>query len=102
MGTLDNKNKYCHGVHEMLAHNRALLTFCLTSACTMTAYAQDTGETFALNVTSDGPDEDYFEMGLGLPAVFANNIQTFVDYRTTVELEDVSADLFTIGIRGTF
>ena len=64
--------------------------------------AQENGESFNLNVTSDDPDKDYFELGLGLSAVFANNIQAFVEYRTTVELENVSADLFTIGIRGAF
>lgn len=64
--------------------------------------AQENGETFNLNVASDDPDEDYFELGLGISAVFANNIQAFVDYRTTVELEDMNSNLFTIGIRGAF
>ena len=64
--------------------------------------AQDDGPTFQLNVDSDDPDEDYFELGVGVSAVFANNIQAFVNYSTTVDLENVDAELFTVGIRGTF
>ncbi|NND68415.1 MAG: autotransporter outer membrane beta-barrel domain-containing protein [Halioglobus sp.] len=55
-----------------------------------------------LIVNSDDPDEDYFEVGIGVSAVFAQNIQAFIDYTTTVDLDDVSADLITIGIRGSF
>lgn len=64
--------------------------------------SQDDGPTFQLNVDSDDPDEDYFELGVGVSAVFANNIQAFVNYSTTVDLENVDAELFTVGIRGTF
>lgn len=74
-----------------------------TSISLKAKYAvQENGETFNLNVDSDEPDEDFFELGLGISAVFANNIQAFVDYRTTVDLDNVNANLFTIGIRGTF
>lgn len=55
-----------------------------------------------LVVSTDDPDEDYFEVGVGISAVFAQNIQAFIDYTTTVDLEDVSAELITIGIRGAF
>ncbi|GAB3273596.1 autotransporter outer membrane beta-barrel domain-containing protein [Parahaliea aestuarii] len=64
--------------------------------------AQQTGQTFNLTIGSDDPDEDYFELGLGVSAVFANRITAFVDYSTTLGLEDVSASLFTIGVRGSF
>ncbi|PLW68638.1 hypothetical protein C0039_11530 [Pseudohalioglobus lutimaris] len=64
--------------------------------------SQEVGQSFNLNVGSDDPDTDYFSVGLGVAAVFANNIQAFVDYRTTLGLEDVSANLFTIGVRGSF
>ncbi len=64
--------------------------------------AQETGQVFNLNVASDDPDEDFFELGIGLSALFAHNLQGFIDYRTTLGLEDVSANLFTIGVRGSF
>lgn len=64
--------------------------------------AQDSGQVFNLNVVTDDPDEDFYEVGLGLSAVFANNIQAFIDYRTTLDLDKVDAQLFTVGIRGSF
>jgi len=64
--------------------------------------AQETGESFALNVGSDKPDEDYYSLGLGVSTVFSNNIQAFFDYRTALGLENVTSNLFTVGIRGSF
>lgn len=64
--------------------------------------SQEVGQSFDLNVGSDDPDEDYFSIGLGVAAIFANNIQAFIDYRATLGLEDASANLFTIGVRGSF
>jgi uncharacterized protein YhjY with autotransporter beta-barrel domain len=64
--------------------------------------AQQTGQVFNLNIRSDDPDEDFFELGVGISAVFANNLQAFIDYRTTVDLDNVSAELITIGVRGSF
>ena len=55
-----------------------------------------------LPVETEEPDEDFFELGLGVSAVFGNNIQAFFDYSTTVGLDDVEAHLFTVGVRGTF
>lgn len=55
-----------------------------------------------LDVVTEEPDEDFFEIGLGVSAVFSNNLQAFFDYSTTLELDDVEAHLFTIGIRGSF
>jgi outer membrane lipase/esterase len=55
-----------------------------------------------LNVETDDPDEDFFELGVGVSALFAGNIQAYLDYRTTLGLDDVSANLFTIGVRGSF
>lgn len=67
------------------------------------AYDTDTpADNSDLIVISDDPDEDYFEVGIGVSAVFAQNIQAFIDYTTTVDLEDVDANLLTIGIRGSF
>ncbi len=63
---------------------------------------QDKADNTDLVIITDEPDEDYFEVGIGVSAVFAQNIQAFIDYTTTVDLEDVSAELITIGIRGSF
>lgn len=64
--------------------------------------AQESGSVFPINVGSDEPDEDYYELGLGISAVFANSLTAFFDYRTTLGLENVTANLFTVGIRGAF
>ena len=64
--------------------------------------AQEVGQSFDLIVGSDDPDEDFYQLGVGISAVFASNIQAFVDYRTALGLDDVEANLLTIGIRGSF
>ncbi|WP_187276388.1 autotransporter outer membrane beta-barrel domain-containing protein [Parahaliea maris] len=64
--------------------------------------AQDGGPVFPINMGSDDPDEDFYELGLGISAVFAQNLTGFIDYRTTLDLDNISADLYTIGIRGSF
>lgn len=55
-----------------------------------------------LEVQTEEADEDYFELGLGVSAVFGNNLNAFISYSTTVGLDDVEAHLFTVGIRGSF
>jgi len=64
--------------------------------------AHVTGDTFSLNVGSDKPDSDYYSLGMGVSSVFSNNIQAFIDYRTALGLSKVSANLITVGIRGSF
>lgn len=63
---------------------------------------QQEGDVFRINAQSDAPDDSFFEIGLGVSAVFANNLQGFLEYRTVADLDNVSADLITIGIRGVF
>lgn len=66
------------------------------------AAARDLGVDVPFSIQTDDPDEDFAELGVGLSALFSRNLQLFVDYRTTVGLEDTTAHLFTAGIRGTF
>ena len=63
---------------------------------------QQEGQVFAINARSDEPDDSFFEIGVGVSAVFANNLQGFIEYRTVAGLDEISADLFSIGIRGAF
>ncbi len=51
---------------------------------------------------TDDIDEDYFELSLGVSAQFRNNVFAFVQYDTTLGLEDLTTHLFTIGLRGVF
>jgi outer membrane lipase/esterase len=60
------------------------------------------GETDNFALPTDDPDEDYFEVTLGLSGQLANSIALFVQYSAVVGLEDTSANLITMGVRGTF
>ena len=51
---------------------------------------------------TDDPDEDFFELTLGLSAQFANNLFAFVQYNSTAGLSRTSANLITFGLRGVF
>ncbi len=55
-----------------------------------------------LEVVTDDPTEDFVELGLGINAVFANRFTAFIDYRTSLGIDDTSANLITLGIRGAF
>ena len=66
------------------------------------AAAQGLGIDVPFRLNTDDPDEDFGELAVGVSAIFAGNLQMFVDYRTTVALDDVEAHLISVGIRGTF
>ena len=51
---------------------------------------------------TDDPDEDFFELTLGLSAQFANNLFAFVQYNNTAGLSRTSANLIPFGLRGVF
>ena len=51
---------------------------------------------------SDDPDENFFQIGAGISAVLRNNVQAFIDYRRVVSLDNVEANLLTVGVRGAF
>jgi outer membrane lipase/esterase len=63
---------------------------------------QQEGDVFGINAVTDEPDDSFFEIGVGVSAVFANNLQGFIEYRTVAGLDDVSANLISLGIRGVF
>ena len=60
------------------------------------------GETDNFAVPTDDPDENYFEVALGISGQLANNVVVFAQYATVVGLSDTSASLVSIGLRGTF
>ncbi len=51
---------------------------------------------------TDAPDEDFYEADLGVVLVLRNNFQLVLDYRTTIDLDLVDADLVTFTFRGGF
>lgn len=60
------------------------------------------GSTVQFRSPTDDPDEDFFELTLGLSAQFANNLFAFVQYNSTAGLSRTSANLVTFGLRGVF
>ncbi|QIB65882.1 autotransporter outer membrane beta-barrel domain-containing protein [Kineobactrum salinum] len=65
------------------------------------AFAQP-GSTISFRTPTDDPDENFFELTLGLSAQFANGLFGFVQYNSTVGLSDTSANVVTLGLRGVF
>ncbi|MEQ8517127.1 MAG: autotransporter outer membrane beta-barrel domain-containing protein, partial [Chromatocurvus sp.] len=51
---------------------------------------------------TDDPDEDFFELTLGLSSQLANNLFVFAQYNRTEGLSRTNANLLTFGIRGVF
>lgn len=61
---------------------------------------QTTGN--VIDITTDDPDTDYFNLSVGMTAVLPMGISAFVDYSTILELEDVTAFVVNGGIRYEF
>ena len=55
-----------------------------------------------LRAETDNPDRDYFELGLGVSAVFKNGTQAFFYYDTLLGFDDVTDHVFTLGGRMEF
>ncbi len=51
---------------------------------------------------TDKPDRDYFEVGLGVAAVFQGGVQVFFNYDTVLGFSDLTDHIFTIGGRLEF
>jgi outer membrane lipase/esterase len=47
-------------------------------------------------------DDDYFNLGASVSAVFAHGIMAYLDYATILGLEDISSHVFTAGVRIEF
>jgi uncharacterized protein with beta-barrel porin domain len=53
-------------------------------------------------VDPEGPDRNYFNLGVGVVATFGSGFSAFVDYQTVLGLDDVDDHLFTVGGRYEF
>jgi len=60
------------------------------------------GSTVQFRSPTDEPDEDFFELTLGVSAQFANRLFAFVQYNRTAGLSRTNANLVTFGLRGVF
>lgn len=60
------------------------------------------GETDNFALPTDDSDESYFEVAVGLSGQLPNNLVMFFEYNALVGLEDTTANLLTLGIRGVF
>lgn len=60
------------------------------------------GENDDFRTPTDDPDENYFDATLGVAMQFGNNLALFGQFSGILGLEDTTANLFTIGIRGSF
>jgi outer membrane lipase/esterase len=64
-------------------------------------YIDDPRKNTLLAVTDD-PDSDYFELGVGVSAVFKNGVQAFFNYDTVMGMDDFTIHMFTLGGRWEF
>ena len=55
-----------------------------------------------LRASTNDPDRDYFELGLGVSAVFQGGAQLFLNYETILGYSDLTEHVFTIGGRLEF
>lgn len=55
--------------------------------------------TYAVNLTTDAPDENFFLLSLGTSILRAGGAQFFVNYDTLLGLSDVTSHKFTVGVR---
>ncbi len=60
------------------------------------------GSTDNFLIPTDDPDDNYFDVTVGVSAQFGNNIAAFAQFNSLLGMEDVSANVITIGIRGSF
>ena len=64
-------------------------------------YVDDPRKNTLLAITDD-PDSDYFELGVGVSAVFKNGVQAFFNYDTVLGMDDFTIHMFTLGGRWEF
>lgn len=55
-----------------------------------------------LKAYTNEPDQDYVELGIGITAVFAKNIQAFINYDTLIGLSDLESHVVSLGLRWEF
>jgi len=55
-----------------------------------------------LNIRTDGPGENFFNLGLGLSAVFQGGKSAFIYYQTALALEHIAKNDIVVGFRLAF
>ena len=66
-------------------------------------FVYDTSSTpLPFNLQTDDPDRDYFNLGVGLSATFAEGKSAFIFYETNLQREDINLDTISAGLRLTF
>jgi uncharacterized protein YhjY with autotransporter beta-barrel domain len=60
------------------------------------------GETDNFEILTDEADQDYFDTSVGLAMQFGNNLVLYGQFSTLLGVDDVSASLLTLGLRGSF
>ena len=66
-------------------------------------FVYDTSSTpLPFNLATDDPDRDYFNLGAGLSATFAEGKSAFIFYQTNLQREDINLDTISAGLRLTF
>jgi uncharacterized protein with beta-barrel porin domain len=55
-----------------------------------------------LNIRTDGLGENYFNLGVGLSAVFPRGMSAFVYYQTALALEHITKNDIVLGVRLAF
>lgn len=55
--------------------------------------------TYAVSLTTDAPDENFFLLSLGTTLLRAGGTQFFINYDTLLGLADVDSHRFTVGVR---
>ncbi len=63
-----------------------------------TVYVNDPRQNELL-FSTDAPDRDYFNLGLGVSAVFKGGTQAFIDYKKLLGMNDFDENVLTVGIR---
>lgn len=69
------------------------------SSKTIEAQYRDDPNQNRLLARTDKPDRDYFELGLGISAVFRGGLQAFFNYDTILGFSNLSEHIFTLGAR---
>lgn len=63
-----------------------------------TVYVNDPRQN-ELVFSTDAPDRDYFNVGVGVSAVFSGGTQAFLDFKKLVGMRDFDENVLTVGVR---
>ena len=58
--------------------------------------------TNVIDITTDAPDQDFFNLGLGMSATFPHGVMAYIDYATLLGLADTTSHRLAAGIRYEF